>query len=467
MDKSEIRILIVEDDATFGAALGELFKRAGYEAVLCPTPESAVRSIEHHDFQALIIDCMLPKMNGVDLAKKIMTGLQPKPPLFMMSGVFKDKNFIRDTIAKTGAIEFLQKPFQFERLLALVDKELRKQYMDPDLEPLTALLTSADCNTVQILEALQAESSFHAFQLPLVLAFLTRQGMTGELHIMTSERETAQVTYMEGKIVDVRSEGVASQMGQLLVEFGFAMMDDVQEALAQTSPSLPLGIRLVRAGALSPHAVGLIREEQLAIRLSQLIQNTSIEVSWTKKDIEMRDTFHPLPPSRLKQLMSEWILSKLPHEWLRSFYLPFSERPLCWRGKAAMKLEGAKANMPLLPVIIERVTDQPLLQDLLVEADDTEVQCLQAVHALVLERKIFFGAKRKSLDDYTAKINRYQRLLKSSNRRIFMKSWASAKRPASRKFIAYIRNSLAAFTPIRFRRRRLPNSKGSAMQSFR
>lgn len=413
MNKSDIRILIVEDDLAVGQSLTEFLKRSGYETVLCLHADQALTLTEHQDFQALIIDCMLPRMNGVDLAQAILAKADPKPPLFLMTGVFKDKTFMREAIAKTGALEFFYKPFPPEKLFEAVDKELKKLYIDPDLDPLSTLLTHADCSSSQIVEALQAQSSFHAYHLPLIFALFTRQGMTGELSITNSERETSTVTYLEGKIVDVRSPATTTQMGQLLVEFGFAMLDDVEEALAHTSPKLPLGIRLVQAGALSPHAVGLIREEQLAIRLSQMIQNTSIEVSWAKKDIEMKDTFHSLPPSRLKQLMSEWILSKLPVEWLRSLYLPLSERTLNWRGKAAMKLEGAKANMPLLPIIIERVTSQPILQDLLNEVGEAELPCLQAVHALVLERKVYFGEKRRSVDEYSAKVTRYERLLKS------------------------------------------------------
>jgi curved DNA-binding protein CbpA len=127
----------------------------------------------------------------------------------------------------------------------------------------------------------------------------------------------------------------------------------------------------------------------------------------------MKETFHAMPPSRLKLAMSDWILSKIPPDWLRSFYLQFSEREICWRGKAQVLIEGPKANMTMLPLLIDRLQSRISVQELLHEFGDSELACLQALHVLVLERKIYFGGKRLSRDDYQAKIKRYQRLLHS------------------------------------------------------
>src|SRR5262249_40916828 len=132
------------------------------------------------------------------------------------------------------------------------------------------------------------------------------------------------------------SQNKSTQLGDMLIDYGFAVYEDVAEALANSTATRPIGQRLVMAGALSPHAVELIREEQLAIRLSQMIEDSSVQVSWLKKTVQMKETFHPLPSSRLKKLMSEWILSKIRTEWLQSFYLPFNDRVIGWRGKAAV-----------------------------------------------------------------------------------------------------------------------------------
>jgi CheY-like chemotaxis protein len=411
MEKSEIRILIVEDDPSFGASLAEVFKRAGYEAKHVLTPDQALTACEQFEFHALVIDCMLPRMNGVDLALEIFKRLDPRPPLILMTGIFRDKSFIKDAIVKTGAVDLLTKPFHHEKLVALLAVAL-EDLVERDLYPLTQLLSQPDCTSKNILEALQAQSSIHAYQLPLLFSLFARQGMTGEMSIITTDKDVALISIIEGKIVEVKSKNPFSQMGNLLIEFGFASPEDVEEALAD-SRNEPLGQKLIQAGALSPHAVGLIREEQLAIRLSQLISDTSVEVAWMQRDIKMQKTYHPLPPSRLKALMSDWIKTKIPAEWLRSFYLPLSERAICWRGKATIKIEGAKLNMPLLPEILESIQNQPTLQSLMANAEDKDLDYLQAIHALVLERKIYFGEKQRNANEFQLRIKRYLRLLDS------------------------------------------------------
>jgi DNA-binding response OmpR family regulator/curved DNA-binding protein CbpA len=414
VNKSDIRILIVEDDPSLGTALEELLQRAGYDVYLRTSPEHAETLTDQLDFHALLVDLMLPKVNGVDFTISLKRKLDPMPLIFLMTGVFKDKSFIKDAIVKTGAITLFEKPFSMQHVLSTIEAEfLKTNKVIPDLEPLPNLLTLEECSTQQILDAFETQASFHAYQIPLALALFTRQGMTGELVMNSNDGESATITWLEGKIVDVRTSQANSQLGELLVEHGFVMPEDVEEILNTTRSGGPLGKRLIDAAALSPHALELVREEQHALRLSHFIQNTSIQIQWKKKKVEMRDTYQPLAPSRLKLLMSDWILSKIPPEWLRSFYLQYSERIVCWRGKMQVMIEGPKANMTSLPLVVERLHSRISLQELLHDFGDAELSCLQAIHTLVLERKIYFGDKRLSRDDFQAKINRYQRLLES------------------------------------------------------
>ena len=71
MLKNEIKILIVDDDVTFGAALKEAVSREGYNPILVQKPDEALSALKTNAFQLAIIDCMLPKMNGRELIKRI------------------------------------------------------------------------------------------------------------------------------------------------------------------------------------------------------------------------------------------------------------------------------------------------------------------------------------------------------------------------------------------------------------
>lgn len=412
MNKSQVRILIVDDDQTFGATLMELFQRGGMISELALSADQAISMTEHFEYHVLIIDCMMPKMNGVDLAQSLMARLDPKPQLFLMSGVFKDKSFAKEALVKTGASHFLHKPFHLEKLQALVEAAMQPQ-LDSELDVIPQLLTLEDPSSNDVVEGFAKQNTLHGFHLPLIYALFSRSGLTGELNLVSTEQEIAQITLIDGKIVDVRSQSKATQIGELLIEFGFAMPEDVEEALKDSSTPDPLGKRLVNAGALSPHAIGLIREEQLATRLSAMIQNTSIEVHWLKKPLDMKDTFHALPLTRLQNIMADWIFSKIPAEFLRSFYIQYSDYSIHWRGGNDYRIEGAKVNLMYLPHLIKRIEQNPTVQQLLVEAGESDLACLQAIHALVLERRVYFKLKKQTGDDFAAKLVRYKKLLQS------------------------------------------------------
>src|SRR4051812_25820951 len=105
MKKNEIKILIVEDDKTFAEALRQVLTKIGYLVTVAHNPNDALTAQKQQLFAVTIIDCLLPKISGVDLALKMRGEGGLAGPLFLMSGIFKDKNFIKDAVSKTGATQ--------------------------------------------------------------------------------------------------------------------------------------------------------------------------------------------------------------------------------------------------------------------------------------------------------------------------------------------------------------------------
>src|SRR5665213_1864647 len=118
MNKSRINILIVEDDPTQGKALYEAFTRDGYTAILCTSSVQAITSAQRQEFHCLFVDCMLPKMNGVDLVGEILAMIPNKPKVMLYTGIFKDREFTREAMKKTGAEMFVLKPRDLSAVLA-------------------------------------------------------------------------------------------------------------------------------------------------------------------------------------------------------------------------------------------------------------------------------------------------------------------------------------------------------------
>lgn len=101
------RILIVEDDASFGMMLQSWFKRNGFEVVLCTKVESAKKELLKDKFSLVLTDLRLPDGDGIMLLAWIREQKQELPVIMMTSYAE-----VQSAVAaiKLGAEDFLEKP---------------------------------------------------------------------------------------------------------------------------------------------------------------------------------------------------------------------------------------------------------------------------------------------------------------------------------------------------------------------
>ena len=114
------KILVVDDDKSIGDALSRAFATKGFAVTICGKAVDALEKLKVDEFCAIFVDCMLPQLSGVDLVAKITEGNMSSSPIYLMSGVYKDKRYIKDAMIKSHAAEFITKPFNLEDVLKLV-----------------------------------------------------------------------------------------------------------------------------------------------------------------------------------------------------------------------------------------------------------------------------------------------------------------------------------------------------------
>ena len=113
------KILIVDDDSTISKALSECFTRNGFDVIVESKSDKALSFMRVQKIDGAIIDCMIPGMNGVDLAKKLREELNFQDQIVLISGIFKDKNFAKSSIKKSAATDFLFKPLDLDNILSI------------------------------------------------------------------------------------------------------------------------------------------------------------------------------------------------------------------------------------------------------------------------------------------------------------------------------------------------------------
>lgn len=115
-------ILIVEDDNDINQMLKELLIQKGYETAQAFSGTEALLYIEKECPAAIILDLMLPGMNGEELLQKIK---KENPKIAVIISSAKDQIQTRVSMLRAGADDYITKPFDTEELLARLEAVLR------------------------------------------------------------------------------------------------------------------------------------------------------------------------------------------------------------------------------------------------------------------------------------------------------------------------------------------------------
>jgi two-component system, OmpR family, copper resistance phosphate regulon response regulator CusR len=118
-----VKILIVEDEIKTGEYLRQGFREAGFNADLVRTGVDGLHMAQEGDHDLIILDVMLPGMDGWQVLKSLRRSGQEMPVLFLTA---KDQVDDRIKGLELGADDYLVKPFSFAELLARVRTILRR-----------------------------------------------------------------------------------------------------------------------------------------------------------------------------------------------------------------------------------------------------------------------------------------------------------------------------------------------------
>ena len=117
------RLLLVEDDARLAEMLCEYFGQAGYRLTLATSGGSALEQLGAGNFDAIILDLMLPDMDGLDVCRQVRARYDT--PVLMLTG--RGEPIDRIVGLELGADDYLPKPFEPRELLARLRAILRRR----------------------------------------------------------------------------------------------------------------------------------------------------------------------------------------------------------------------------------------------------------------------------------------------------------------------------------------------------
>lgn len=119
-----MRILVAEDEKSLNRVITKRLESEGYSVDSCFNGEDALDYMYVGEFDAVIMDIMMPKLDGIEAVKRMRARGDSTPVIFLTA-----KDSISERVAglDAGAEDYLTKPFAFEELLARIRVMTRKK----------------------------------------------------------------------------------------------------------------------------------------------------------------------------------------------------------------------------------------------------------------------------------------------------------------------------------------------------
>ena len=144
-----MRILVVEDEKHLNRIISEAVEDEGYSVDSCYNGVEALEYLACADYDVIILDVMMPKMNGLELVRRLRSEGNSTPVLFLTA-----RDAVADRVEglESGGDYYLTKPFDFQELMAVV-RVMTRKYTGNRSNVYTIADLSLDSNTRTVTRA--------------------------------------------------------------------------------------------------------------------------------------------------------------------------------------------------------------------------------------------------------------------------------------------------------------------------
>lgn len=121
------KILVVDDDESICANLKEILEKYGYSVKTVFTGEHAIREIEREHYDVVLVDLLLPGMDGIHVLMDIKR-ISPKTIVIIITAFGTISNAVE--AIKRGASNYVTKPFRIEELITVIKKAMEEEKIE-------------------------------------------------------------------------------------------------------------------------------------------------------------------------------------------------------------------------------------------------------------------------------------------------------------------------------------------------
>jgi len=121
---SELRILLVDDEEEFVTTLAERLEIRGFAPQTATDGEQALEMIKNNDYDVIVLDLMMPGLNGLDVLQRIKRRT-PDLPVILLTGHGSTREGMEGM--RHGAFDYLMKPLDIDELITKLHEAVKEK----------------------------------------------------------------------------------------------------------------------------------------------------------------------------------------------------------------------------------------------------------------------------------------------------------------------------------------------------
>ncbi|MGC8927729.1 MAG: response regulator [Myxococcota bacterium] len=274
-------ILIVEDDKSVQKLLSDALEGEGFSVLVEKDGNWALKTFESKNVDFIILDVLIPVMNGFQLAERIRKSPKGENiPILMISGVYRAVSHRNEAIKKYRVLDYLDKPVKLEQIFNILKKTFGSEYpgLAPPPKQEVRGETIADSMGISERDEVERQEEEMTFEIstrgnlrdtpfPELLAAFYQKKASGVL-LLKYEKIKKIVYIRDGRPIFVKSNLLNECLGRVLVREKMITEEELNESVKLMKDSgRQQGTILIEMGAISPHNLKYGLEKQLEIKL--------------------------------------------------------------------------------------------------------------------------------------------------------------------------------------------------------
>ena len=319
-----MKALILEDNKSLAESLRSLLVKQGLEARFKFNWEQAEPLIKTNHFDIIVLDILLPDIKGFDVLK-ILSEKNIQSKIALISGFTNKQQVFANIPEKLKKnCRFFKKPIDEKAFVEFIKEE--KESLHYGANPLIGSLFEKSAPSQPLSFYFPQNEKLNSKDLVSIVFFAHLKEFTGELKIKINDSSNS-IHFFKGRITRAVSHSKKSFLGELLVEHGLSLQEDIELLLEQKDINKRIGEQLVDKELLSPHMLSFILKEQVKIRLSEFMSQSNFKLKISEAqamDIMSRAEidFNNLD---FIEWLADSIQTELDFQFLDSFYFQIQD----------------------------------------------------------------------------------------------------------------------------------------------